>query len=74
MANPETRLWRTTTSGMPELREIFYSILQLQYADRPDYDYIRKQLEILLQKEEQKEHSQTSLETRTSSGVWLLID
>lgn len=52
---------------MPEMRNIFASIAKLQYRDRPDYAYIRTQLLILLQKEEAKEHSLRSLDTKASS-------
>lgn len=52
---------------MIEIKEIFYSIAKLRYADRPDYDFIRKQLHSLLHKEELKE--QPSQETNTSSSV-----
>jgi hypothetical protein len=70
LTSPETYLWRTTTSKIPELHNIFYKIKQLQYSDRPDYEYIRNQLKSLQQKEEQ---SQPSLETGISSGVKLFV-
>ncbi len=69
LADPKTYLWCTTTSGMPEVQNIFYSIQKLQYVDRPDYAYIRAQLLGLLQREEAKELSQRSLDTRGSSTV-----
>lgn len=52
LSDPEHNLWCSTTRNMPEVRNIFYKIKQLQFADRPDYDYIREQLNTLLQKEE----------------------
>lgn len=66
--DPENHLWRTTTSEMQEVRNIFYKIKELQYADRPDYDYIRDQLTILLQKEETK-NPLALLDTRESVSV-----
>eukprot|EP00826_Nyctotherus_ovalis_P064081 TRINITY_DN9396_c0_g2_i5.p1 TRINITY_DN9396_c0_g2~~TRINITY_DN9396_c0_g2_i5.p1 ORF type:complete len:227 (-),score=52.30 TRINITY_DN9396_c0_g2_i5:53-733(-) len=51
MSNPEELLWRTTTAGIPELRNIFYYLKTLQYADRPDYEYIYAQLNQILDRE-----------------------
>lgn len=72
LADPEKHIWRTTTLGMVELRHIFYHIARLQYSDRPDYGYIRDQLNALLQKEEVKEQSVRSIDTRTSVSVPLV--
>lgn len=73
LGNPENFLWCSTTSEMQEVRNIFYSIKKLQYADKPDYDYIRNQLNSLLQKEKMK-NSLTYLETRESIGVLFLYN
>jgi len=54
LANPEALLWRTTTAGVEQIKNIFYAIQKLDYADRPDYELIRQQLLQLLQKEEEK--------------------
>jgi len=54
---------------MPEVKTIFYLISKLQYQDRPEYDKIRFQLEILLQKEQAKMQVQAgTLDTRASIG------
>lgn len=73
LAEPEKYIWRTTTNSMPELRNIFYKIANLKYADRPDYVYIRDQLNFLYQKEEAKEQSLRSVDTRTSVCVPLTL-
>lgn len=65
LSNPETYLWSTTTRNITEIHNIFYKIKQLQYGDRPDYNYIKEQLTILLQKEEGT-HSSIDLKT---SGI-----
>lgn len=62
MADPESYLWKSTTRDLSEIKQIFYSISKLHYADRPDYDFIRNQLYSLLQKED-------SLETNTPNSV-----
>lgn len=49
---PERYLWKTTTANMKEVKDIFKSIKRLEYADRPDYEYIREQLSTLLRNEE----------------------
>ncbi len=54
LANPESLLWKTTTAGVDQIQQIFYSIKKLGYADRPDYELIRQQLLGLLQHEEDK--------------------
>eukprot|EP00826_Nyctotherus_ovalis_P058164 TRINITY_DN7978_c0_g2_i4.p1 TRINITY_DN7978_c0_g2~~TRINITY_DN7978_c0_g2_i4.p1 ORF type:complete len:332 (+),score=35.52 TRINITY_DN7978_c0_g2_i4:549-1544(+) len=54
LADPEKLLWRTTTSGIQQVCNIFYAIQRLEYADRPDYGYIREQLNVLLAKEDAK--------------------
>ena len=72
LSDPENNLWKTTTKGIPELKQIYYSISKLGYPDKPDYEFIRTQLKILLQKEELKE--QLSFETRESSGVYYFND
>ncbi len=53
--SPEAFLWRTTTAAVEPVKQIFYSIQKLAYADRPDYEFIRQQLLQLLQTEEEKE-------------------
>ena len=68
LADPDKHIWRTTTSSMQEIKNVFYQISSLQYADRPNYAFIREQLISLLQKEEAKEHSLPSLDTRASVG------
>ena len=68
LADPEQYIWRTTTVNMPEVRAIFYKIKELQFSDRPDYVFIRNQLNILLQKE--GGHCvPPSIETQSSSIV-----
>jgi len=69
LAHPEEYLWRTTTSNLKEVHNIFHAVNRLQYADRPNYEYIRQQLNLLLQKEEYKEQSLRSLSTNVSSSV-----
>ncbi len=64
--DPEHLLWRTTTASLPEIRDIFLYLMKLDYADQPDYDFIRQQLGSLLQKEEAKEQLTS---TRCSSAV-----
>lgn len=71
LADPEKLLWRTTTSGMQEVHNIFYNLQQLKYSDRPDYNYIKEQLNSLLQKEEAK-YSQAFSDTRETITVFLL--
>lgn len=48
LEDPEHLLWRTATAKMVQVKNIFYSINKLQYADKPDYEYIRGQLQELL--------------------------
>ena len=55
LANPEEQLWKNTTAGVEEVKNIFHSIKQLEYPDRPNYEFIRRELLRLLQKEENKE-------------------
>lgn len=62
LADPEHCLWKTTTSSMPEVKNIFYKINELSYPDRPDYNFIRLQLNTLLKREEGF-HASRSLET-----------
>lgn len=66
IAEPEKYLWKTTTKGMSEMRQIFRSISRLRYADKPDYAFIRSQL-YSLHKEEP-----FSLDTYTPTSVPLL--
>ena len=47
IAEPEKYLWKTTTREMTEMKNIFYSISELRYADRPDYKFIQEQLSSL---------------------------
>ncbi len=66
MAEPEKYLWKTTTANLPEVRNIFYSLSRLRYQDRPNYRYIREQLNSMLQKEEAKEPSLRNSDTKSS--------
>eukprot|EP01022_Parablepharisma_sp_SALTPOND_P012582 TRINITY_DN161_c0_g2_i8.p2 TRINITY_DN161_c0_g2~~TRINITY_DN161_c0_g2_i8.p2 ORF type:complete len:386 (+),score=13.43 TRINITY_DN161_c0_g2_i8:911-2068(+) len=66
LENPDELLWKTTTFGVEEIKNIFYSISGLGYADRPNYEYIRQQLVQLLQKEENKERGIESKTTMTT--------
>lgn len=50
--DPEQYLWKTNTANMQQIKNIFWSIKRLKYADRPDYKYIREQLSELLKDEE----------------------
>ena len=68
--DPEQDIWKTTTANMPEVRNIFYKIKELQFPDRPDYEFIRNQLNILLQKERGR-IVPPSLETHSSFTVFL---
>lgn len=54
LAEPEKHLWKTTTANLQEVRNIFNSIMKLKYGDRPDYNYIKLQLESLLHTEESR--------------------
>ena len=69
LSNPQRFLWQTTTSNITEVHIIFYLISKLGYGDRPDYASIRQQLNTLAQKEELKEHSIRSLDTKSSLPV-----
>ena len=60
LADPENLLWKTTTAEIPEVRNIFESIKRLQYSDRPNYEYIEKQLQSLLQRETTKDSTKTT--------------
>jgi len=51
LLDPECHLWKTTTSNMPEVKSIFYKLNETLYSDKPDYKFIRNQLNTLLQKE-----------------------
>lgn len=70
LSDPENCLWCSTTKNMQEVRNIFYKLKQLQYSDRPDYDYIRDQLTTLLQKEE---GTHPSVDIKTSATVNFLL-
>lgn len=72
LADPERLLWRTTTSGIQEVRSIFHALQRLEYADRPDYAYVRGQLNALLAKEEAKCFQGLS-DTRESVTVVLIV-
>lgn len=52
--DPENMLWKTTTANIPEVRNIFNMLRKLQYADCPDYDYIARQLQQILDRETAK--------------------
>eukprot|EP00826_Nyctotherus_ovalis_P012589 TRINITY_DN1333_c0_g1_i5.p1 TRINITY_DN1333_c0_g1~~TRINITY_DN1333_c0_g1_i5.p1 ORF type:complete len:150 (+),score=29.04 TRINITY_DN1333_c0_g1_i5:929-1378(+) len=47
---PELHLWKTT-ANMQEVKDIFWAIKKLRYADRPDYQFIRQKLVALLKNE-----------------------
>ena len=53
LAEPEKYLWKAT-EDVEEMKSIFNAIKSLQYSDRPNYNYIREQLQLLLKKEEEK--------------------
>lgn len=50
LSDPETHLWNVTRK-MKEVKNIYDSINQLKYCDKPNYEYIQEQLNILLSKE-----------------------
>lgn len=70
LTNPENYLWRGPTRNMQEVHNIFYKINELQYKDKPDYEYIHEQLTLLLQKEE---CTNPSVDTRIIATVTLAI-
>ena len=43
LKNPEGYLWKKTKNIM-DVKNIFYYIKKLEYADKPDYAYIKQQL------------------------------
>ena len=43
LKNTEQYLWKKT-KNIQEVRNIFYYIKKLEYADKPDYAYIKQQL------------------------------
>jgi len=43
LSNPDKFLWEVT-KNIPEVKNIFYHIKRLEYADKPDYQFIRDQL------------------------------
>lgn len=43
LENPETHLWHVT-KDIQEVKNIFYHLKKLNYADKPDYDFIRNEL------------------------------
>ena len=43
LKNPEQYLWKKTKNIL-EVKNIFYYIKKLEYADKPDYAYIKQQL------------------------------
>eukprot|EP00826_Nyctotherus_ovalis_P003645 TRINITY_DN1074_c0_g1_i9.p2 TRINITY_DN1074_c0_g1~~TRINITY_DN1074_c0_g1_i9.p2 ORF type:complete len:104 (+),score=15.27 TRINITY_DN1074_c0_g1_i9:961-1272(+) len=67
---PEQHLWCGTTQNMPEIHNIFHKIKQLQYGDRPDYEYIREQLLTLLQREE---GTHPSADTKSTPIVFVWV-
>lgn len=69
LADPERFLWRAT-ANTPEVKSIFYMISKLRYSDKPDYGFIRGQLNVLLQKEERFWMSRSS-ETLNTPCVFL---
>lgn len=44
LANPEQYLWTNKTKNIEQVKNIFYHIRSLEYADKPDYFKIRQQL------------------------------
>ena len=55
LTEPEKYLWTNEHTRNLELKNIFKSINELTYPDRPNYEYIRQQLMDLLKKEQQHE-------------------
>eukprot|EP00347_Sterkiella_histriomuscorum_P020241 403338552 len=43
-SNPEKYLWTTTTRGLQQVKDIFYHLKNLEYADSPNYQFIRDKL------------------------------
>ena len=43
LKNPEKYLWQKT-KNLKEVKNIFYYLKKLTYADQPNYDYIKQQL------------------------------
>lgn len=40
----ENQLWSQETADLPEIKDIYFSINQLKYPDKPDYKFIRDKL------------------------------
>ena len=47
LSNPEKNLWKSVTKNMEEVKNIFNSIKDLKYEDKPDYEYIKNQIKTL---------------------------
>ncbi len=72
-ASPREHMWVSTTKSLPEIHNIFYSLSSLQYADRPDYAYIRTQLESLVTLERAHDAICSGL-TTSAQPVWINFD
>lgn len=44
LKDPENKLWSKETEDIPEIKEIWRSIQDLEYQDEPDYNFIRGKL------------------------------
>eukprot|EP00826_Nyctotherus_ovalis_P056482 TRINITY_DN7634_c0_g1_i1.p4 TRINITY_DN7634_c0_g1~~TRINITY_DN7634_c0_g1_i1.p4 ORF type:complete len:120 (-),score=36.20 TRINITY_DN7634_c0_g1_i1:395-754(-) len=67
---PELYLWKTT-ANVKEIKSIFRSIKRLEYADRPDYAYIRQELTSLLRADELPREPKSSLISNVFRGITL---
>ncbi len=66
----ENQLWSKESSDIPEIRDIYHSINDLAYKDKPDYSYIRGKLMEILQRSQQ---SQTVPSNISSFGSELTV-
>lgn len=48
--DPENKLWSNETEDLPEIREIWEAIKNLQYKDEPDYAFIRAKLKQIFER------------------------
>jgi hypothetical protein len=55
--DPENKLWSTETSDLPEIKDIYHHINELEYKDQPNYDFIRKKLKLIFERSQYAEHS-----------------
>jgi hypothetical protein len=67
LLDPERYLWKAT-SNIQEVKNIFYKLSETLYSDKPDYKFIRNQLNTLLLKEEGS-YVPVSVEDLSSLGV-----